>query len=223
MSPSIHCIFIGYSSTHKGYRCLHFPTGRIYISRHVTFDESSYPLLQPQSKLPPSRSLLDTPLKPSPYSISSLLPLPRNLPIQDVAGTVSSGSSPTREWSEHLELATPMSTVPAPGQAHADRPSCALPLLSDPSTSDKSSVEVTPQQQVAPHQSSNSGTESDNPRGYRYISDILRNAKFALPHAMVACLSDNLQEPSTFKQACVKPEWRDAMLEEYRALIKNNT
>ncbi|KAK8921769.1 hypothetical protein KSP39_PZI020770 [Platanthera zijinensis] len=211
MSPSIHCIFIGYSSTHKGYRCLHFPTGRIYISRHVTFDESSFPLLQPHSTLPPSRSLLVTTLTPSPYSISSLLPLPCNLPIKDVAGTVSTGSSATREWPEHPEPAA----VPAAG--------LALPLPSDPSTSDKSSVAVTPPQPVAPPHSSSLGTGSDNPRGYRHISDILRNVKFALPHAMVACLSDNLQEPSTFKQACVKPEWRDAMLEEYHALIKNNT
>ena len=36
------CIFIGYSSQHKGYMCLH-SSMRVYISNHVTFDESSFP------------------------------------------------------------------------------------------------------------------------------------------------------------------------------------
>jgi hypothetical protein len=37
------CTFIGYSPSHRGYKCLHLPTGRIYISRNVIFDESVFP------------------------------------------------------------------------------------------------------------------------------------------------------------------------------------
>ena len=37
------CIFLGYSLQHKGYRCLDPQTGRVYISRHVHFDETVYP------------------------------------------------------------------------------------------------------------------------------------------------------------------------------------
>ena len=33
------CVFLGYSSLHKGYKCLHVPTNRVYISRDVVFDE----------------------------------------------------------------------------------------------------------------------------------------------------------------------------------------
>ena len=36
---SKQCIFLGYSSQQKGYRCLDFATGRVFISRHVIFDE----------------------------------------------------------------------------------------------------------------------------------------------------------------------------------------
>ncbi|GAA0164558.1 hypothetical protein LIER_20161 [Lithospermum erythrorhizon] len=43
---SIPCIFIGYSPQHKGYQCLHLPTGKVYISRHVVFDESIFPFTQ---------------------------------------------------------------------------------------------------------------------------------------------------------------------------------
>jgi histone deacetylase 1/2 len=37
------CVFLGYSSLHKGYKCLHVPTNRVYISRDVVFDENVFP------------------------------------------------------------------------------------------------------------------------------------------------------------------------------------
>ena len=36
------CVFIGYSPSHKGYKCLH-ASGKIYIARHVVFDEFTFP------------------------------------------------------------------------------------------------------------------------------------------------------------------------------------
>jgi hypothetical protein len=37
------CVFLGYSSHHKGYRYLDLASNRIIISRHVIFDESTFP------------------------------------------------------------------------------------------------------------------------------------------------------------------------------------
>ncbi|KAL5818483.1 hypothetical protein ACOSQ4_022325 [Xanthoceras sorbifolium] len=39
---SSKCVFIGYSIVHKGYRCLHV-SGKVYISRHVVFNELDFP------------------------------------------------------------------------------------------------------------------------------------------------------------------------------------
>nr|XP_025653293.2 uncharacterized protein LOC112749224 isoform X1 [Arachis hypogaea]XP_029148419.1 uncharacterized protein LOC112749224 isoform X1 [Arachis hypogaea]XP_029148420.1 uncharacterized protein LOC112749224 isoform X1 [Arachis hypogaea]XP_029148421.1 uncharacterized protein LOC112749224 isoform X1 [Arachis hypogaea]XP_029148422.1 uncharacterized protein LOC112749224 isoform X1 [Arachis hypogaea]XP_029148423.1 uncharacterized protein LOC112749224 isoform X1 [Arachis hypogaea]XP_029148424.1 uncharac len=39
---SHRCIFIGYAPNSKGYKCLS-PCGKIYITRHVQFDETSFP------------------------------------------------------------------------------------------------------------------------------------------------------------------------------------
>ena len=40
---SKRCVFLGYSSMHKGVKCLDISIGRVYISRDVVFDESVFP------------------------------------------------------------------------------------------------------------------------------------------------------------------------------------
>jgi histone deacetylase 1/2 len=40
---SKECAFLGYSNLHKGFKCLDISTGRVYISRDVTFDENIFP------------------------------------------------------------------------------------------------------------------------------------------------------------------------------------
>jgi hypothetical protein len=40
---SKRCVFLGYSNSHKGFKCLEPSEGRVYISRDVVFDETVYP------------------------------------------------------------------------------------------------------------------------------------------------------------------------------------
>lgn len=51
---SKECIFLGYSSNHKGYKCLD-PNGRVFISKYVLFNENKFPfpVLFPNSKYDP--------------------------------------------------------------------------------------------------------------------------------------------------------------------------
>ena len=40
----VQYVFVGYSTAHKGYLCLDYKICRIYVTRHVVFDENSFPM-----------------------------------------------------------------------------------------------------------------------------------------------------------------------------------
>jgi len=52
----ISCVFLGYSKPHVGYKCLHIPTGRVYISRHVVFNEDKFPFFLTPGSTPSSNA-----------------------------------------------------------------------------------------------------------------------------------------------------------------------
>ncbi|OIS99603.1 hypothetical protein A4A49_23651 [Nicotiana attenuata] len=43
---SYPCVYIGYNSLHKGYRYYHPTTRKVFVSRHVVFDELTFPYVQ---------------------------------------------------------------------------------------------------------------------------------------------------------------------------------
>jgi Reverse transcriptase (RNA-dependent DNA polymerase)/gag-polypeptide of LTR copia-type/GAG-pre-integrase domain len=82
---SIPCVFLGYSSTYKGYKCLNLSTNKIIISRHVLFNEDVFPfkyhLPVPSSDLPssvPTQLVVYSPSQSS--SISQTNTLSQNPP-----------------------------------------------------------------------------------------------------------------------------------------------
>ncbi|KAL8167075.1 hypothetical protein V2J09_008574, partial [Rumex salicifolius] len=104
------CIFIGYNSKHKGYICFHVPTSRVYISRHVIFDEAvsaypshSCPKVSPDSH--PSGSIPLSILQQAATSPISSSPVVQSAPSLSDLSLSSSESSP-------LSPAVPVSTAP---------------------------------------------------------------------------------------------------------------
>ncbi|KAJ3697958.1 hypothetical protein LUZ61_001663 [Rhynchospora tenuis] len=85
---ALPCVFLGYALSQKGYRCLHIPSNKIYISRHVQFDEDAFPF----SNHDPTTSAL--PLSPqyiSPFPILHTPQIPSpNLPVPSVSPPIHS-------------------------------------------------------------------------------------------------------------------------------------
>jgi hypothetical protein len=80
LSPRSHpCVLIGYSNVYKGYQCLDLTTNKIYLSRHVVFDENSFPF----KHLPTHTSLFSLPLN---YSTAApLVVLQQPLPTTSIS------------------------------------------------------------------------------------------------------------------------------------------
>lgn len=119
------CVFIDYCSCSKGYRCLDPSTNHVYTSRHVTFQDSSFPFsLIPSSSFPSSSnpfSLHPTTFLPShtssllsspPYSISPSSPTFSNsssvsAPLHSLhPSSVSPSSSSSTSTSSSASLAS---------------------------------------------------------------------------------------------------------------------
>ena len=104
---SIFCVFVGYTEKYKGYRCLHPPTGRVYISRHVVFDENRFPYADVYKHLLPQAS---TPLLSAWYKGCN----DSSEPILTEAE--SSGKEPVLSGKRHQQLPNhqPEANLPAP-------------------------------------------------------------------------------------------------------------
>jgi len=119
------CVFLGYSSNHKGFRCLDLSSNRIIISRHVTFDETNFPFAKTPS--PPTTNDFDF---LDEFEPSVCLPgLSAGSSPSGTFGGVNPGSlgvSPaatvtpvTPVMAEPVDLAGPYQPLPAPRAASA--------------------------------------------------------------------------------------------------------
>jgi histone deacetylase 1/2 len=68
---STSCVFLGYPSNHRGYKCLNLTTNKIIICRHVLFNESTFPYAKLHTPQSTTYTFLDNEL--SPYLITHLM------------------------------------------------------------------------------------------------------------------------------------------------------
>jgi hypothetical protein len=111
------CIFLGYS--YAGYKCLDPITNKVYLSRHVVFDEQNFPAKDQASSHLPSKinaigdvpfilpvSLLPTSVSGSPNS-SSVTPVPAvTLHIPSAANTPPASESDSATALPNVHLNT---------------------------------------------------------------------------------------------------------------------
>ncbi|CAH9086511.1 unnamed protein product [Cuscuta europaea] len=216
------CVYLGFSTTHHAHQCLHSQTRRIYLTRHALFFEKYFPYNSPNS-LPPSSDyshslrtfisqLKSMPLSVSPTALanpsstdntifhSTVIPLPSQVPQP-----VSTPHNPTTSSLTPTHSPSP-STIHSPFSEHSPSPPTST---STPSVSPSSSTSVPSPPPVQPHRPV---TRSQN-----HI--VKPNPKYNF-HTTTSSIP---VAPTSYKQASSHPEWRQAMMDEYAALEKNNT
>ncbi|KAG7599793.1 Retrotransposon Copia-like N-terminal [Arabidopsis suecica] len=185
---SLLCVFLGYTEKYKGYRCLHPPTGRVYISRHVLFDETRFPYSDSY------RNLLttgNTPLLQAWYS-GDKLPAVQTIQEESVEEVTVQGSQ------QETESATVASEG---GLNQVSETAQNSPHQSDQSNNSASESQQNIQAEPVGNTHgmvtrAKQGTHKPNPR---YVMHTVKG----LP-----------EEPKTVKEALKHPGWTAAMGEE---------
>ncbi|RVW73295.1 Retrovirus-related Pol polyprotein from transposon RE1 [Vitis vinifera] len=202
LSPrSIPCIFLGYSPSHKGFRCLDPTTSRLYITRHAQFDETHFPTV-PSSQAQPLSSLhISNFLEPRLHHIDPSPPSPPS-PSSHIP---RSNSSPCNICSDLVDESVQVDTSLAG--------SSLPPLASSPH-----SIE---------HAADSSSSLGSHPMITRAKAGIFKtrhpaNLGVLGSSGLLSALLASTK-PKGFKSAAKNPAWLAAMDEEVQALQQNGT
>jgi histone deacetylase 1/2 len=232
---SKQCIFIGYSNQQKGYRCLDYSTGRVFISRHVVFDENTFPKLDrcQSSTSHTSNQFIGMSSLPLSFPLPSTV---HNLNVLPVA-SCSELIPPTPILPEHSTLPAPdiltlpeHSTLPAPDiltlpeHSVSPTPEPALPVTSPLPTNNlqiniptdtHSEPSPIPPREILTRSKTGKLKAKEFP-GFKTL--------FASRHPLCVFSSIIIEsEPTCFTKAVTKPEWHAAMSCEFDALMANGT
>uniref|UniRef100_A0A0A9BDA3 Uncharacterized protein n=1 Tax=Arundo donax TaxID=35708 RepID=A0A0A9BDA3_ARUDO len=207
---SVPCIFLGYPDNTKGYKCYNPATRRVLTSRHVVFDEMSFPFRQ---VMPPSASAPAA--SPAPQVELVPVPLPRR-------------------------ATTPLATTSSPpsGAPHAAPPASPVPGTDVPLLAPSSGAEASPTPH-SPRVSSSSPTTTGVPSSppaapeptmpppspRRGGHPMRTRAKDGIrqPNPRYANIATCSTVPTSVHAALRDPAWLAAMQAEFRALQDNGT
>ena len=192
------CVYLGYAPQYKGYKCLS-RTGKIFITRHVIFDESRFPFKEYSTGFLLAHSAADAAVPGS--MVPSIVVLPESAQASTTATVVPSNShepAPATTTEVAPSTVTPSAVAPSAVAPPEVAPSIVPPPIVAPAI-------------VAPHAVVPLITNDHN---------MITRAKVGIrkPKVYTASL-----EPKTAKQALSIPHWKQAMDEEYAALMRNKT
>jgi histone deacetylase 1/2 len=212
---SKRCVFLGYSNSHRGFKCLDTSTGKVFVSRHVVFDEGSFPFANSNTSPPPPPSNLYTTLPTS--LLNNINPSPAHQPNT----TPTPASFPPTTPPSHPQPFLSSPSVPPPSQTISppDINSSTPPNDSTPTPQPTQHISVAAELPVhRPHQmvtrsQHNIVRPKKNPDG---------TVRYPLPQTFL--VTGTIPEsPTCYSEASKHHEWRAAMDEEFTALMRNGT
>lgn len=228
------CVFLGYSTYHKGYKCLDRKTGRIYVSRDVVFDETHYPFVNSNFS---EKSDFSSTSFPNSEPVTQNSHLRDFLLIPNATNTLPSGPFPVQTHLDQMAAQTNL-----PHQTHTnDSPQTNLP--GNPvQSSTIAHFDIAQHESLSPQHS-----PLDNPSAPMMLAQqqhIIDSSPTAAATGIQTrsksgihrpkTLSDGtirydpsrrafFAAPSSYRQALSDPIWRIAMESEFAALRQTNT
>ncbi|CAL2238106.1 unnamed protein product [Prunus armeniaca] len=139
------CLFLGYSSNQSAYKCLDLSSNKLFISRHVQFDESTFPLASAHN----STSSVPSPTSTSWFPLAHLVTLIpfQAAPMPPPSATTSSPTAPSTSSSaasSALEQLCPPAYIPPPAPTVSPLPPQNPPPSNPPHTTHTPSQTMTP-------------------------------------------------------------------------------
>jgi len=197
----IPCVFLGYSTSQKGYKLLDLSSSKVFVSRDVRFAEHIFPFHDSSSQ----EYMQPTPVNMvPPFSYDDFLPIP---PIQTTVASPTASATPAAADpsapAEDSTSPTADSLGPAVEVRRSTRAVQKPRWLTDFVTAAVQSSHTQKLLYPAAHQVT-----------YAHL-----NPKF---QAFISAL-DAQQDPTTFQDAVAHQHWCDAMNTELQALERNGT
>ncbi|GJY95416.1 ribonuclease H-like domain-containing protein [Tanacetum coccineum] len=194
---STPCIFFGYPTNHRGYRCLDLASNKIIISRHMRFDEDVFPFGNVTSSNKPTYDFLLPPIQTT-----------TNVPTTEPF--VQHMDEPNNPITPHPT--TPPTSPPQP-DTHPSHSSTPIPT----SAQTQSHAQTVDSHTPIPINNS-SQTMPTHPMVTRAKAGIFK------PLERMNChVTTTSPLPRSHIHTLHDPNWKEAILDKYNALITNRT
>ncbi|KAH9725329.1 retrovirus-related pol polyprotein from transposon RE1 [Citrus sinensis] len=203
------CVFIGYSLQHKGYKCLD-NTGIVYVARHVIFNENEFPFVIDKN-FETNKSESRTSSQPN-YQQLLLLP----------CGTFSTpqlNSNPYKKSKEGGHNST-QDTMQASFENQIRTPNEDQIQTHQPNTE----TQLDESRPEPNHQQERVNIEPERPLEPLNTHLMVTRSKHGIYKPKIYLAQRSSYElPTNIASAIKNVKWRNAMLDEYKALLENNT
>lgn len=236
------CVFLGYSLTQSAFLCLQPTTGRIYVSRHVKFDETKFPF---QALLKTETTPISSPSIPK----SSVDVITLREPLTPPSTALPLG--PSISAPHHTTSPENQGTPPLPHSSGTGNHVAPIPIPNNPNSNPQPQPTTPTQAQTdnqSPQNTQSQIQPTNNleplptvappsppppqqppppnpPTGHQMQTRNKNNIRKPNPkYNLMSSLNSTIPpEPLTVPQAIKDEKWRGAMSEEIDAFAKNQT